>query len=481
MGKSPSATRLLFQKQFYRLQPWNCAPCVALGIIYRYFVAALVLLTPALLAAAEIDSSLATGNPTAMLATTPGLTLVQLTDIALQRNPKTRLVWLAIRASEAGVELARAGYWPQIDATVNAGRSRSLSAIGSPSNTQTRYGASVSLNYLLWDLGGRSSSLAQAEFELSAARLSQDQAVQDVILQIEQAYYQVLGLQAVVDVNRQSLKDSATSLAAARERRTSGLATVGDVYKAEAALAGVRLAMQQAEGQLAVAQGVLATAIGDSPERTLSLAVWDATFVAELPTQSVTSLLEDASQARPELLVAKAQEMAGAAKLSAIRASGLPNLSVAASTGRTEVNTVGQSSQFNAQLSLQIPLFAGYADRAAVHQAEAQLDIARANREDLQGQVALQVWQAYQYLRTAAAVLDSSAAQLKSAQLAAEVSTARYNSGLETILDVLTSQNTLAKARVQQVQARLDWAAARAALGHAVGGLKATASKVEIP
>jgi outer membrane protein len=91
------------------------------------------------------------------------------------------------------------------------------------------------------------------------------------------------------------------------------------------------------------------------------------------------------------------------------------------------------------------------------------------------------VWQAYQNLRTAAVTLDSSAAQLKSATLAAEVSNARYKRGLDTILDVLIVQNTLANARVQQVQARLDWAAARTALGHAVGGLRMPATTMESP
>jgi outer membrane protein len=172
------------------------------------------------------------------------------------------------------------------------------------------------------------------------------------------------------------------------------------------------------------------------------------------------------------VLAAKSQEQAAAAKLTAIRGSGLPTLNFDANTGRTRVIDVGDSSQFNAMLTLKVPLFAGFGDRAAVHQAEAQLDSTRAGNDDLRSQVELQVWQAYQNLRTAAATLDSSAAQLKSATLAADVSNARYKSGLETILDVLSTQTTLANARVQQVQARLDWAAARAALGHAVGGLQ---------
>jgi outer membrane protein len=423
---------------------------------------------------AGADTIAVDNNPAS--ASTQAVTLMQLTDLALRRNPKTRLGWAAIRASEAGVELARAGYWPQIDATFTGQRSRALNFSGQPANIQTRYGASVGLSYLLWDFGARSGTLEQGKFQLVSARLTRDQTLQDVILQVEQSYYQVLGLQAVVEVNRQSLQDARTNLKAAQDRRTSGLATVGDVYKAEAALAGSRLAVQQAEGQLASARGALASAIGDTPDTSLTLAAWEDQPAHEMPTQSVASLMEDARSARPELLAAKAQEQAAGAKLTATRGSGLPTLNFDANTGRTRVLDIGDSSQFNAMLTLKVPLFAGFGDRAAIHLAEAQLDSTRANIDDLRSQVELQVWQSYQNLRTAAATLDSSAAQLRSAALAADVSNARYKSGLETILDVLSTQTTLANARVQQVQARLDWAAARTALGHAVGGLQASTS-----
>jgi TolC family type I secretion outer membrane protein len=401
------------------------------------------------------------------------LTLVQFTDMALRRNPKTQLAWAAIRSSEAGVELAKAGYWPLIDATLSASRNRPLNFSGQPANTQTRYGASVSLSYLLWDFGARSGSLDQAKFELASAHLAQDQTVQDVILQVEQAYYQVLGLQAVTEANGQSLKDAQTNLAAVQDRRSAGLATVGEVYQAEAALAGAKLSLQQSEGQLAAARGQLAVAVGDAPDMALQLAPWEQIESPALPEQSVSSLIDSARGARPELLAAKAREQAAAAKLEATRGSGLPTLNLDANAGHTKVHNVGDSDQFSALLSLKIPLFAGFADRAAVHQAQAALDSARANSDDLRSQVELEVWQAYQNLRTAAATLDSSAAQLKSAQLAADVANARYKNGLATILDLLNAQTTLANARVQQVQARLDWAAGRTALGHAVGGLKA--------
>ena len=440
-----------------------------------------LLLAALLVLATDADAGIAAAEDGPAAGNTQEMTLMQLTDLALRRNPKTRMGWAAIRASEGGVELARAGYWPQIGATVSGQRNRALNFSGQPANIQTRYGASVSLSYLLWDFGTRSGTLDQGKFELSSARLSQNQTLQDVILQVEQAYYQVLGLRAVVEVNRQSLKDAGTNLAAAQDRRSSGLATVGDVYQAEAALAGAKLALQQSEGQLASSRGQLAVAVGDTPDTELSLAAWEQTEEPVLPEQSVASLLADARLARPELLAAKAQEQAAAAKLEATRGSGLPTLNFDANAGHTRVQDVGGSSQFSALLSLNIPLFAGFGDRAAIRQAQAALDSARANGDDLRSQVELQVWQAYQNLRTAAVTLDTTAAQLKSAQQAADVAQARYKSGLATILDLLTAQSTLANARVQQVQARLDWAAGRAALGHAVGGLKATYNTTESP
>lgn len=409
------------------------------------------------------------------------LTLVQLTDLALRRNPKTQLAWAAIRSSEAGVELARAGYWPTIGAAVSAQRNRALNFSGLPSSTLTRYGVSVSLSYLLWDFGTRSGQLDQAKFELAAAQLSQHQTMQDVILQVEQAYYQVLGLQAVVEANRQSLKDAETNLVAARDRKSSGVATLGDVYKAEAAYAGAQLALQQTEGQLAGARGQLAVAIGDSPNTPFTLAAWEQEPTPMLPSRSVDDLIADARDARPELLAAKAREQSAAANIGATRGRGLPSLNFNANTGHTKVVDVGDSSQYSLLLNLNVPLFAGFGDRAAVRQAEARLETARATSDDLRSQVELQVWQAYQNLSSARATLVSSAAQLKSAQLASDVSTARYRSGLDTLLDVLSAQTTLANARVQEVQARLNWAAAGAALGHAVGGLRSTAETTGWP
>ncbi len=411
-------------------------------------------------------------------------TLMELTDMALNNNPKTKLAWAEIRSSQAGVELARAGYWPQISADYSIIRSRSVNFNGGANSAQTRYEPSISLSYLLWDFGTRSGTVDAAKYALTAAELSNSQTMQDVILTVEQDYYQVLGLQVLEQANKLSVSDAETSLDAARQNQTSGLATVGDVYQAEAALAGAQLTLQQTQGNLAVAQGTLAVAVGFSADTRLQLTPWNQDVTASMPKPTIDQMLQQAHEARPEILASKASEQAAIANLEATKGRGLPNLTLAADAGRTRTvsNGVSQSADnYSAGLTLSIPLFAGFGDEAANKQAQAAIDISQATTAQLIQQVELEVWQAYQNLHTAVVTLATTDTQLKSAQQAEDVELARYHIGLDPILNLLTAQTTLANARAQQVQARLNWFTALAALGHAVGGLDAPSNASELP
>ena len=412
------------------------------------------------------------------------LTLMQLTDLALGNNPSTKIAWADIRSSQAGVELARAGYWPQISVAYGLERTTTTTSTGATGPYETDYGPSLSLSYLLWDFGARSGTVDAAKFSLTAAELDANQTVQDLILTVEQDYYQVLGLQALQDADTQNVHDATASLDAANQRKNSGLATIGDVYQAEAALAGAQLNLQTAEGQLAVARGQLAVAVGYAADVNLPLETLEKEITAAMPPESVHDLLEKAAQARPELLAAKAEEQSAVASLEASQGQGLPSLALAGSAGRTTTEILGQKNTANAYsagLTLSFPLFSGFANQASNRKAQAAVDVAEATTLQLIQQVQLEVWQAYQNMSTAVSTLDTARVQLKNAQQAEDVANARYKNGLDSILDVLSAQATLANARVQEVQARLNWFAALAAMGHAVGGLDAHKDTMELP
>src|SRR5687768_8778048 len=98
--------------------------------------------------------------------TTAALTLAELTEYALRNNPRARQAWFAARAAAAGVGIEQADTLPQVSGVFSATRVRPVSATtGTTSPWQNRYGPSVSLTYVLFDLA-RADQIEAAEYRL---------------------------------------------------------------------------------------------------------------------------------------------------------------------------------------------------------------------------------------------------------------------------------------------------------------------------
>ncbi len=399
------------------------------------------------------------------------LTLAQLTDLALSNNPATREAWAVARAEAAGLGLARSLYLPQVTGVLSSTHSKAISSAGVSVQPQTRYGPSVSLTYLLYDFGVRANEVEAARYRLLAANLLQNRVLQDVVLLTEQTYYQVLGLEQLVAANGEALKSAETALAAAQTRRQAGLATLGDVYRAETAVGQARLTLRRNEGELAKARGQLATAAGVPVASSLALAPWPEVAPVTDIRESVDNILAQATAKRPDLIAAEAQARAARAGVEAAKAGGRPTVELTSNLGRTYFADRPNSDSYSIGVALRIPLFTGFNRTYTVRQAQALADQAAASRDQLFRQTELDVWQAYFDLNTAASAVDTSTGVLKSADQSAEVALGRYKAGVGTLLDLLTAQADLATARVQLIQSQLDWYTSLARLGYARGTL----------
>ncbi|MGE5523413.1 MAG: TolC family protein [Rhodospirillaceae bacterium] len=399
------------------------------------------------------------------------LTLPELTEYALRNNPRTREAWLAARAAAAGVSIERADLLPQISGLYNVTRLQQASATtGTVVPWQTRWGPSISFSYLLFDFGARSAQVDAAQYRLLAANLSQNRVLQDVVFQVEQAYYRLIGTDALVKVNEQTLQNLKTAYDAAQRRRESGLATAADVYRAETQVAQAQVNLTRTRGELEKARGLLANAAGLPVNGSLRIApITGAPHTDEI-TSSVADLLERAKQTRPDLVAAEAQARASRATAQAVSKATLPSIEVTGSAGRVIFpDNRPVVPTYNIGLNLRIPLFTGFRDTYSVRQAEAQAAQAEAARDRLYHQTELDVWQAYYDLQTAASEIASTATQVKSAEQTSHATLARYQAGFGTLLDLITAQLDESNAKVQQVQSYLDWYTAVSRLNFSVG------------
>ncbi len=408
--------------------------------------------------------------PAVKLPADRALSLPELTEFALQNNPRTRQAWFAARAAAAGVGLQQAEDLPQITGSLLAQRSESGGQSGNQISWLTRYGPSVTLSWVLFDFGVGDHQLKAAEFLALAATLTQNRVLQDVIFLVEQSYFQYLGTEELVKSNELFLKSVQTALDASQRRREAGLATVADVYRAETQVAQAQLNLTRSRGGLEKARGALASAAGLPVNAGLRIQRLEGEPRITEVTESLDSLLTRAKASRADLIAAEAQARAARSQADAAARAGFPTISVNASTGATFFRHDNPRADTNSiSLNVSIPLFTGFRQTYALRQAEARAAQSEASRDALTRQTELDVWQSFYDVRTAADGVSTTAVQLKAAQQTAEATLARYQSGFGSLLDLITAQLDEANARVQRIQSYLDWFVAVARLNYAIG------------
>jgi outer membrane protein TolC len=340
-------------------------------------------------------------------------------------------------------------------------------------NPYTRSSAALTLSWLLADFGQRSANVENASQLLNAAAATQDATVQSLFLAALQTYYAAQAAQAAVISANEAERAARESFQAADARYAVGVATPADRLQAQTALSQATLNRIRAEGDARNALGSLANALGFGAQQGIALAELPAAPVETTFQKEVDALIGEAQARRPDLRAAEAQLKAAEASVDLARAQGRPTISLAA--GPSWQESAGAITQGNSiGLSLNVPLFAGFDTTYRVRSAAAQAEVRAAQRDRLKNQVALDVWRAYQSLTTATQSLKTTADLVASAEQSAKVALGRYKAGVGTVLDLLTAQSALASARLQRIQALLDWNVYRATLAQAMGALDYT-------
>lgn len=234
------------------------------------------------------------------------MTLAQLTDLALRNNPRTRQAWAAARAEAAQYGIAQSASSPRIDAVINANRARVISGTsGSSTHEQNRYGPGVTLSYVLFDFGARAAEVEAQSFRVLAASLTQNRVLQEVVLQVEQAYFRLIGVEQLVRAGMLALKSAEATLDAARRRHQAGLATIGDVFRSETAVAQATLNLRRTQGEVSKGRGQLAIACGVPVSTVLKIEPWGPQLPVLEMKETLATMLKHASAARPDVAAAE--------------------------------------------------------------------------------------------------------------------------------------------------------------------------------
>jgi len=451
----------------------SCAACVPFA---EARIEGDVAPSPAVQVAGRPPAPAAPPNPEseklAALAARGGtVSLAQLIDFALRNSPDTRATWADARAAAALVGSRQGAWFPTLEVDGNLQYTHQV--FGTLAQFEYwSWGPSVAISWLMLDFGSRGSDVDEAKALLAAANMAHDQAVEDLVLRVEQAYTQYQAAKALLAASKASVSEAQTSYDAAGQRRATGLATVADVLQAKTALSQAQLNLQTVEGQVETLRGAVATAVG--VPATVPVEAEDLPDVnVDLQIQRIDDLVTQAEKERPDLARARAQAVAAQSHADSVRWRGWPQLVFNGAGGLNYFIQRGapEGNNLTAAMQLRIPLFNGWKDSYDAAQAAEQAKAAQARAESVEQQAILSVWTSYQGVRTAVQRVKTARDLLASADESAKVAQGRYKEGVGSILDVLTAQSALAAARAQEVQSRADWLLAVASLAHDTGSL----------
>jgi outer membrane protein len=425
--------------------------------------------TPAKVWHSNVEQSFERGlpsSPTAAYSIDPNMkyTLAELIDLAEQHNPETRVAWEAAKSRAAALGIERSVLYPTMAVVALGSYTRQGPLIGQFFQRQTVgiFEPTLHLEYLIFDVGGRSGAIDVAKADLLAADFAFNDTHRNLIFQVASAYYRLLNAEGQRDAAEVSLKNAQAVEEDAQNRLENGLATKPDQLEAAAARAQSDFDLQAAIGAVDIARGDLATGMGLPPETALQVQGIDELKMPNALAESVDQEINRAFAQRPDLMQQLALVRAADASIKQAKSSYFPTLSFSGDGGW--VRAYGQTNQLPAsyasgyvwdtELQLRWTLFDGARREYQIAQAKSEKRKAQANVDALRDQIANEVWQAYSNMRTALRQQQAAAALLTSSEQSYEAAHEAYGYGVRNLLDVVSAQKTLAQARSEDIFAR---------------------------
>ncbi len=391
-------------------------------------------------------------------------TLAELIDLAQEHNPETRVAWQGAKSRAAALGIARSALYPTMSAVAIAVSLRQATLIGEFFHRQTEgvFEPVLHVEYLVFDVGGRSGEIDVAKANLLASDLAFNDTHRRVIDRVASAYYRLLNAEGQRQAAEVSLENARTVEEDAKARLANGLATKPDELEATATRAQAEFDLQATVGAVDVARGDLATVIGIAPGTVFKVEDIDALRLPSSIADSVDQEIDRAFGQRPDLLQQLARLRAANASIKQAKSAYFPSLSfkgdggLARAYGQQDLfpGHYAQGEVWTAELDLKWTLFDGARREYRIAQAMADKKAAEAEIDALRDQVADEVWAAYSNMQTALRQQQAAAALLTASQQSYEAAHQAYGYGVRNLLDVVSAQKALAQARSEDISAR---------------------------
>jgi len=401
------------------------------------------------------------------------LTIEEAEALALRNNPQITVGKLRALQAREFVREARSALLPQANLSVTAVDANPGSRIAAGYLTNPslypRAAAGASVSQLITDFGRTTNLVSSSQFQAKAEDQNAVATQQDIILAVDEAFYNSLETQALLKVaqdtvtTRQTLVDQVQALTNAKLR--SDL----DLSFSKVDLARANLLLLESNNNYEASLSTLSAILGYADRQNFQL----EEPMRPLPGDEglkAEDLIQKAIQQRPEILALQS-EVAAAEKFGkAEHDLWWPTVSALGVIGQAPVRDDHVPSWWGGVgVNINVPVFNGFLYNARAKTADLETEVKRKRLQDLEDNVARDVRNTWLDSQKALARLSLTKQLEEQASLALELAQARYKLGLSSIVEYSQAELQKTDADLQDTDAKYQYRLSQILLAYEMG------------
>jgi outer membrane protein len=413
--------------------------------------------------------------PQTAAAPSTSLSLSDAQALALKNNPQISFARLTALASQQVTRQVRSNLWPTATMDLTAvdsepGSRITAGALNNPT-VYPRAAAGATVTQLITDFGRTTNLISSASLAAKAENQNALATKEQILLAVDQAFYNALQTHAVLTVAQQTVNDRQTVSDQVGALFKSKLKSELDLSFANVNLAQAKLLLLDAQNNENAAHAALSAVLGFSSLQSFQLVEDPASSVA--PPGNVDELISTALTVRPEILALDFQSESAAKFQKAERDLLFPNIRALGTVGDTPVRNPAISPNWYGAvgLNVDIPVFNGFLFTARAREASLREQATRERLRDLRDRVSRDVRTSWLNANTAYQRLAVTQQLLDQANLALNLAEARYHLGLGSIVELSQGQLQQTQAQISNAQAMYDYRLSLAVLQYQTSGI----------
>jgi outer membrane protein len=405
----------------------------------------------------------------------PQLSLADAQALALKNHPQVLASQATYLQANQITRATRSAYYPIFAGAITGAQANPNSRLGAGVLNDpalfSHFGSGLSLSQLITDSGRTPNLVSQARLQAQASQANYQATRYDVLLGVNQAYYEVLFAEQLVKVAQQTVATRQTVVDQVSELTRNKLKSEVDLSFAQVNLSDAKLMQLRAEDRLASAYAALGQALGT--QQSVQYRLSDQPMPPEPPADA-EPLITQAFQNRPELASLRLQKEADQKFVYAERDLSRPTVSLGAVGGALPYirsgNNVNIPTEYeSAAINVHIPVFNGHLFSARRQAAEYQLSATTQRVRGLEERIARDVRTSWERTRTSFQAISATQQLLAQANLALNLAQGRYNLGLSSIVELTQAQLGQTSAEVENLNAKYEYQEAYAELQYTLG------------